>query len=237
MIITLRQGFGLNTNLFETNILNLTVVIGVVIKVVGDSLRSLLDQRRKTILSTLQEADLKAKETKQRLEAAQRTFEEARLRVQEIRIQTIQAIEREKSIAQRQLEKDIQRLRERKDQRIQLEQQRATQSISDQISTLALNSAETMLLTALDSQNTSSSKQKELNEVHVRKTFCQLSRSYHIISLHYQKYFRKRHFRFSHLTYIVIFHFSLRLWQKSAPMKLAALFDNKLNNTIKLLAF
>jgi len=54
MIITLRQGFGLNTNLFETNILNLTVVIGVVIKVVGDSLRSLLDQRRKTILSTLQ---------------------------------------------------------------------------------------------------------------------------------------------------------------------------------------
>jgi len=54
---------------------------------------------------------LKAKEAKQRLEAAQRTLEEARLRVQEIRIQTIQAIEREKSIAQRQLEKDIQRLR------------------------------------------------------------------------------------------------------------------------------
>jgi F-type H+-transporting ATPase subunit b len=174
MMIILRQGFGLNTNLFETNILNLAVVVGVVIKVVGDSLRSLLDQRQKTILSTLQEADLKAKEAKQRLEAAQRTLEEARLRVQEIRIQTIQAIEREKSIAQKQLEKDLQRLRERKDQRIQLERQRATQSISHQISTLALNSAENILLNALGSQNTSNSKQKELNEVHVRKTFCQL---------------------------------------------------------------
>jgi F-type H+-transporting ATPase subunit b len=173
-MIILRQGFGLNTNLFETNILNLAVVVGVVIKVVGDSLRSLLDQRQKTILSTLQEADLKAKEAKQRLEAAQRTLEEARLRVQEIRIQTIQAIEREKSIAQKQLEKDLQRLRERKDQRIQLERQRATQSISHQISTLALNSAENILLNALGSQNTSNSKQKELNEVHVRKTFCQL---------------------------------------------------------------
>ena len=174
MMITLRQGFGLNTNLFETNILNLTVVIGVVVKVVGDSLRSLLDQRRKTILSTLQEADLKAKEAKQRLEAAQRTLEEARLRVQEIRIQTTQAVEREKSIAQKQLEKDLQRLRERKDQRVQLERQRATQSISHQISTLALSSAENVLLTALGSQNTSNSKQKELNEVHVRETFCQL---------------------------------------------------------------
>ena len=54
-MIPLRQGFGFNTNLIETNVLNLAVVIGVVIKVVGDSLRSLLDQRRSTILSTLQE--------------------------------------------------------------------------------------------------------------------------------------------------------------------------------------
>jgi len=174
MIIPLRQGFGLNTNLFETNILNLTVVVGVVIKVVGDSLRSLLDQRRQTILSTLQEADSKAKEAKQRLEAAQRTLEKARLRVQEIRIQTIQAIEREKSVAQKQLEGDLRRLRERKDQAVQLERQLATQSISNQISDLALNSAENILLNALGSKNTSSSKQKELNEMHVRKTFCQL---------------------------------------------------------------
>jgi F-type H+-transporting ATPase subunit b len=174
MITPLRQGFGLNTDLFETNILNLTVVVGVVIKVVGDSLRALLDQRRQTILSTLQEADLKANEAKQRLEAAQETLEEARLRVQEIRAQTVEAVEREKSIAQKQLERDLNRLRERKNQAIQIERQRATQLISRQISTLALNSAENILLNALGSQNTSSSKQKELNEMHVRKTFCQL---------------------------------------------------------------
>ena len=174
MITPLRQGFGLNTNLFETNILNLTVVIGVVIKVVGDSLRTLLDQRRQTILSTLQEADLKANEARQRLEAAQRTLEEARLRVQEIRTQTVRAVEREKSTAQKQLEGDLHRLRERKDQAIQIERQRATQLISHQISTLALNSAENILLNALGSQDISSSKQKELNEMHVRKTFCQL---------------------------------------------------------------
>jgi F-type H+-transporting ATPase subunit b len=173
-MIPLRQGFGLNTNLLETNVLNLAVVVGVVIKVVGDSLRSLLDQRRRTILSTLQEADLKAREAKQRLEAAQRTLEEARSRVQEIRIQTIQAVEREKSVAQNQLERDLNRLRERRDQTIQLERNRATQLISYQVFSLALNSAENILMNVLGSQNTSNSKQKELNEMHVRKTFCQL---------------------------------------------------------------
>ena len=173
-MILLRQGFGLNTNLFETNVLNLAVVVGVVVKVVGDSLRSLLDQRRRTILSTLQEADLKAKEAKQRLEAAQRTLEEARSRVQEIRIQTVQAIEREKSAAQKQLERDLRRLREGRDQAIQLERQRATQFISYQISTLALNSAEDTLWNTLNPKGTSSVKQKELNEMYVQEILCQL---------------------------------------------------------------
>ena len=117
---------------------------------------------------------MKAKEAKERLEAAQRTLEEARLRVQEIRIQTVQAIEREKSIAQKQLEGDLNRLRDRRDQAIQLERQRTMQLISNQISNLALDSAENILLNALGSQSSSGSKQKELNEMHVRKTFCQL---------------------------------------------------------------
>ena len=155
MITLMRQGFGVNTNLLETNVLNLAVVIGVVIKVVGDSLRSLLNQRRQAILSTLQEADLKAKEAKERLEAAQRTLEEAHLRVQEIRIQTVEAIEREKSMAQKQLESDLNRLRDRRDQAIQLERQRTIQVISRQISDLALNSAENILLRSLGSQNSS----------------------------------------------------------------------------------
>jgi len=177
-MIPLRQGFGLNTNLFETNSLNLAVVLGVVIKVVGDSLRSSLDQRRQTILSTLQEADLKAKEANQRLEAAQRTLEKARVRSKEIRIQTVQVIEREKSIIQGQLEKDLRRLQERGNQAIQLERQRETQSISYQVSNLALTSAEDTLLKVLGSQGALNPKQKELNERYIRETFCQLNELY-----------------------------------------------------------
>jgi len=177
-MILLRQGFGFNTNLFETNILNLAVVLRVVIKVVGDSLSTVLDERRQNILSTLQEVDQKAKETKQRLREAQRALEEARSRSQEIRIQATQAIERENFAAQERLKRDRQRLQERRNQAIQLERQRTAQSISYQVSNLALTSAENTLLKIFVSQRTSISKQKELNEICIRKTFCQLSASY-----------------------------------------------------------
>ena len=175
MTILLRQGFGFNTNLFETNILNLAVVFRVVIKVVGDSLNTVLDERRQNILSTLQEVDQKAKETKQRLREAQKALEEARSRSQEIRIQATQAIERENFTAQERLKIDRQRLQERRNQAIQLERQRTAQSISYQVSSLALTSAENTLLKIFASQRTSISKQKELNEICIRKTFCQLN--------------------------------------------------------------
>ena len=100
MIIRLRQSFRLNTNLFETNILNLAVVFSIVIKVVGSSLQSLLDQRRQTILLIFQKAELKAEKATQRLEEVQRTFEAAHVRGKEIRLQTIQTIEQEKIIIQ-----------------------------------------------------------------------------------------------------------------------------------------
>ena len=63
----MRHGFGLNTNLFETNVLNLAVVVGVVVTVVGDAVQSLLNQRRQNILSTLAEADKKAREAQKQI--------------------------------------------------------------------------------------------------------------------------------------------------------------------------
>lgn len=180
MIIRLRQGFRLNTNLFETNILNLAVVLGVVIKVVGGSLQSLLDQRRQTILLTFQEAELKAEEAAQRLEEAQRALEAARVRGKEIRLQAVQTVEREKIIIQEQLERDLRRLQERGNQAIQLERQRITQAISRQISNLAVTSAENTLLKVLKVQTPPSAKQKELNEMYIRETFCHLSELNHL---------------------------------------------------------
>lgn len=170
----MRQGFGLNTDLFETNVLNLAVVLGIVVTVVGDAVRDVLDQRRAMILSRMNDADQKARAARIRLEEARKSVEMARVRAKEIRLQAIQTAEQESLIAKQQLRKDLQRLRERGQQAIRLEYQRAAQMMTQQITTLALTTAENTLLAAFDSQDPTCSKQKDLNEVHVRETFCQL---------------------------------------------------------------
>jgi F-type H+-transporting ATPase subunit b len=173
-MLLMRNGFGFNTNLFETNVLNLAVVVRIVVTVVGDAVRRLLDQRRQIILSTLQEADQKAIEAQNRLDIAQKSVETARLRAQEIRRQADQLAEQESSTIQQQLKNDLQRLQERGRQAVKLEYQRTMQSITQQVATLALTTAESILLTVLGSQDKDCAKQKKLNEIHVRETLCQL---------------------------------------------------------------
>ena len=58
----LDQEFGINTNILETNIINLTVVIGVLIYVGGDVLNSLLKTRKENILKSLTDAEQKYQE-------------------------------------------------------------------------------------------------------------------------------------------------------------------------------
>ena len=170
----IRYSFGLNTDIFETNVLNLAVVVGIVVTVVGDALRTLLDQRRKVILSILQEADQKARDSQKRLEDARNAVEIARLLAQEIRTQAIQTVEQESLTRQKQLEEDLQRLQQRRSQSIQLVRQQTIQSVVNEVSQLAVNSAENILLESLGPQGQIYSKQKDLNEIYIRKTFCNL---------------------------------------------------------------
>ena len=168
MIATLRQGFGLKTDLFETNILNLRVVLGIVVTFVGDALSTLLDQRQQIILLTLQEVDQKAKEVQQRLEDAKEAVRTARSRAQEIRNQAIQTVEQENVRIQQMLKDDLYRIQEIGKQRIKLERQRIIQSVAQQVAEMTLKTAEGRLLMTFNSQSRSRSKQKELNELHVR---------------------------------------------------------------------
>jgi F0F1-type ATP synthase membrane subunit b/b' len=176
MIVIIRQGFGIKTDLFETNILNLRVVLGIVVTFVGDALRTLLDQRKQIILLTLQEVDQKAKEVQQRLEDARAAVETARSRAQEIRNQALQTVEQENLRIQQILKDDLYRIQETGKQRIKLERQRIIQVVAQQVAQMTLKIAEGRLLITFNSQGRASSKQKELNEIHVRETFRQLKR-------------------------------------------------------------
>ena len=50
MLLMGHGGFGFNTNIFETNIINLAAVVGIVVSFVGSNLTALLEDRKATIL-------------------------------------------------------------------------------------------------------------------------------------------------------------------------------------------
>ena len=66
-IMPLAEGFGFNTNIFETNVINLAAVLGIVITFVGPNLTALLEDRKKTILNNLEEANQRALDAQEKL--------------------------------------------------------------------------------------------------------------------------------------------------------------------------
>jgi F-type H+-transporting ATPase subunit b len=97
-MISLAEGFGFNTNLLETNILNLAVVLPLVFSLGKDTLTKILDLRREKILESLRNADDRFKQAQLKLDAAKSELAGASETVKEIQR------ERDKTIAALRLE-------------------------------------------------------------------------------------------------------------------------------------
>ncbi len=149
--IPLGESFGFNFNILETNLINLSVVIGVVVSFGGNALRSLLDNRKQTILNNLEEADKKAKEAQEKLNKTKTQLELAKKKAAEIREQGIVTAEQEKKQCIFQTEQDASRLEEIKQETIQFQQQKAISQISQQVVSLALTKVREKLNNRLNS--------------------------------------------------------------------------------------
>ncbi len=148
--IPLGEGLGFNTNILETNIINVSVVIGVVVSFGGDALRSLLENRKQTILNNLREADQRANEAQEKLSQARTQLEFAEKKAIDIRQQGKITAEQEKKQSIRQTQEDITRLEEVKQETLQLQQQKAINQVSQQVVSLALSQAREKLTKRLN---------------------------------------------------------------------------------------
>lgn len=131
--------FGFNTNLLETNVLNLAVVLAIVLTYVGDALKGLLENRKQTILTNFREADQRAAEAQDRLSQAQIALEQAKTKAQKIREQAIVTIEQEKKQFVRQTQEDIKRLGIVQQDTLKFEQQKAQNELAQKLVKLALH--------------------------------------------------------------------------------------------------
>ena len=69
--------FGINTDIFETNIINLVIFVGFIFVVLSKSLTETLETRQQKVISSIQEAE-------DRLQQAQRRFTEAEKQLDQI---------------------------------------------------------------------------------------------------------------------------------------------------------
>lgn len=119
------EGFGINTNVFETNILNLAVVVGIVVSFVGNNLSAILADRKKTILMNLEEASKRALEAQEKLSFAKTGLENAKKKAQEIRQEGVSRATVEINAVVSQHEVRLVKLDEFKNETVQFYQQKA----------------------------------------------------------------------------------------------------------------
>jgi len=118
-------GFGINTNIFETNIINLAAVVGIVVSFVGNNLNTLLEDRKKTILSNLEEANKRALEAQEKLNNAKAQLELAKKKAKDIREEGIKKATNEIQNVNSQHEIRLAKLEELKNETVVFYQQKA----------------------------------------------------------------------------------------------------------------
>jgi F-type H+-transporting ATPase subunit b len=90
-IITLisHEGFGLNTNILETNVINIALLVGLLIYSFTDVVKSTLKEREDSISLNLDTAANKLIFANQQFKDAEETLSSIRLKAKELKIQTI----------------------------------------------------------------------------------------------------------------------------------------------------
>jgi len=136
------EGFGFNGNILETNIINLSVVIGVVVSLGGDALRALLKTRKETIFKNFEEAKQRSEEAREKLTLASKEVDAAKVKAQDIAKQTMTLLEKERQTYAQLLESETKRLQTLKQETLLFQEQRAKFQISNQIIRLAVAQVE-----------------------------------------------------------------------------------------------
>ena len=140
-MVSLAEGFGFNTNLLETNILNLAVVLPLVFSLGKDTLTSILDNRREKILSSLRTADDRFKQAQLELDAAKSELALAAEKVKDIQSEGQKTMEALRLEETKRYEELHQRFDELKEETIRLEEEKVIAEFRQQLIKVAFEKA------------------------------------------------------------------------------------------------
>ena len=88
ILLAENEGIGLNLDILETGLLNILALIAILVFTGRDFLGSLLEERKMTIVQSVQDAEDRLNEAQKRLEESQKQFNQTNLVIDGIRNET-----------------------------------------------------------------------------------------------------------------------------------------------------
>nr|YP_010034414.1 ATP synthase CF0 subunit I [Aponogeton abyssinicus]YP_010034499.1 ATP synthase CF0 subunit I [Aponogeton desertorum]YP_010034584.1 ATP synthase CF0 subunit I [Aponogeton lakhonensis]YP_010034669.1 ATP synthase CF0 subunit I [Aponogeton rehmannii]YP_010034754.1 ATP synthase CF0 subunit I [Aponogeton undulatus]QOX09156.1 ATP synthase CF0 subunit I [Aponogeton abyssinicus]QOX09241.1 ATP synthase CF0 subunit I [Aponogeton desertorum]QOX09326.1 ATP synthase CF0 subunit I [Aponogeton lakhonensi len=144
--------FGFNTDILATNLINLSVVLGVLIFFGKGVLNDLLDNRKQRILSTIRNSEELRRGAVEQLEKARARLRKVETEADEYRVNGYSEIEREKVNLINATCDSLERLENYKNETLRFEQQRAINQVRQRVFQQALQGALGILNSCLNSE-------------------------------------------------------------------------------------
>ena len=138
-------GFGLNFDIFETNLINLTLLVGILIYFGKPLLSNILSERSSKIAEQIQAVEQKKKQAEVTLAQEQKKLEEAKVTAAKIRDQATTNAQKARETILAQGEKEVQRLQEMAGKDLSSEQEKAIASLRERVVALALENAKSRM--------------------------------------------------------------------------------------------
>jgi len=138
-------GFGLNLDIFETNLINLAILIGVLVYFGRGFLTKTLTERRTNIETEISEADASAKKAAASLSEAQQNLTQAQAEAQRIRQAAVGSAESAREAILARAKQDVDRLRETATADLNTETERAVAQLRQRVAAMALEKVESQL--------------------------------------------------------------------------------------------
>ncbi len=138
-------GFGLNLDIFETNLINLAILIGILFYFGRKVLSNILNERQSNIATAIQEAEGRLKEAKTALSQAQEQLKQSQAEAERIRQSATENAQKTKEALLAKAVQDVERLKQTAAADLNTETDRAIAQLRQRVATLALQKVESQL--------------------------------------------------------------------------------------------
>lgn len=143
-------GFGLNTNILETNLINLAIVIGVLFFFGRKFLGNTLAERRSKIEEAIRDAETQQKEAAAALADAQQQLAQAQAEAERIRATAEENAQAAKAAILEASRQEVERMKETAVRDLNTEREKAIAELRQQVAAMAMQRVEAQLRERVD---------------------------------------------------------------------------------------